>query len=57
MKRLCVLTDAASTIQWAVPAAITYGTPLGAVQLNATGSTPGTFAYTPAAGTILNAGT
>ena len=46
-----------STITWANPAGITYGTALGATQLNATASVPGTFVYTPAAGTVLNAGT
>lgn len=45
------------TITWANPAAITYGTALSGTQLNATsGGVPGTFVYTPAAGTILNAG-
>jgi hypothetical protein len=49
-------------ITWATPAAITYGTPLSATQLNAaaadaTGATiPGVFTYTPAAGTVLPAG-
>jgi len=43
------------TITWSSPADITYGTALGGSQLNAT-SIPGTFTYTPAAGTILNAG-
>jgi hypothetical protein len=43
-------------IDWNNPAAITYGTPLGATQLNATAPIPGTFVYTPAAGTVLNAG-
>ena len=41
---------------WARPADIVYGTPLGAAQLNATAPVPGTFAYTPAAGTVLPAG-
>ncbi|HML77906.1 putative Ig domain-containing protein, partial [Geobacter sulfurreducens] len=45
------------SISWATPGAITYGTALGGTQLNATASVPGTFAYTPAAGTVLNAGT
>lgn len=45
------------TLTWASPAAITYGTALGAAQLNATASVPGTFAYSPAAGTVLHAGT
>jgi hypothetical protein len=48
--------QAAPTITWANPAAITYGTPLGPTQLNATADVPGTFMYTPAAGTVLNAG-
>jgi len=45
------------TITWAAPAAITYGTALSATQLNATANVPGSFTYTPAAGTTLNAGT
>ncbi len=43
-------------ITWANPADIVYGTALGATQLNATANVPGTFAYSPAAGTTLNAG-
>jgi hypothetical protein len=43
-------------ITWATPADITYPTPLGDDQLNATANVPGSFAYTPAAGTVLNAG-
>ena len=46
----------APTITWATPAAITYGTPLSATQLKATASVPGTFVYSPAAGTVLGAG-
>jgi hypothetical protein len=50
------------TIAWATPTAITYGTALSSVQLNATasaGGSPvsGSMTYTPAAGTILPAGT
>jgi len=45
------------TITWATPTAITYGTALSSTQLNATASVAGTFVYTPAAATILNAGT
>ena len=45
------------TIKWATPAAITYGTKLSATQLDATSSVAGTFAYSPAAGTLLKAGT
>ena len=47
----------ASNLTWATPAPITYGTPLSATQLDAQDSVAGTFAYTPAAGTILQAGT
>ncbi|HEU4891646.1 MAG TPA: Ig-like domain repeat protein [Vicinamibacterales bacterium] len=43
-------------LTWNPPAAIVYGTPLGAVQLNASANVPGTFAYSPAAGTVLSAG-
>ncbi len=45
------------TITWVAPAAITYGTALSSTQLNATANDPGTFTYSPAAGTILSAGT
>jgi len=45
------------TITWATPAAILAGTALSATQLNATDNIPGTFVYTPAAGTVLTAGT
>jgi subtilisin family serine protease len=44
-------------IDWPVPAPIVYGTKLSAEQLNATADTAGTFLYTPAQGTLLNAGT
>ena len=42
---------------WATPASITYGTPLSGTQLNASANVAGTFAYSPAAGTVLAAGT
>ncbi len=45
-----------SIINWTAPTAISYGTPLGETQLNATASVPGTFSYSPASGTVLNAG-
>ena len=48
--------QASPTVTWANPAAITYGTALSATQLDATASVPGTFAYSPAAGTVLTAG-
>jgi hypothetical protein len=48
--------QATPTLTWVTPAAIPYGTALSAAQLNATASVPGTFVYSPAAGTVLNAG-
>jgi hypothetical protein len=42
---------------WTNPAAISYGTALGSNQLDASANLPGTFNYTPPAGTVLNAGT
>jgi hypothetical protein len=50
------VNKATPAISWASPAAITYGTPLSAAQLSATSTVAGTFAYSPAAGTLLNAG-
>ena len=44
------------TITWSTPASITYGTALSSGQLNAAASVPGSFSYTPAAGTLLAAG-
>jgi hypothetical protein len=41
------------TINWADPTGIVYGTPLSSAQLNAVASVPGTFTYSPAAGSIL----
>src|SRR3989441_1579648 len=43
-------------VAWATPADIAYPTLLSTTQLNATADVPGTFVYTPAAGTKLNAG-
>ena len=43
-------------VTWGAPDDITYGTALGAAQLDATTSVPGTFTYTPSAGTVLTAG-
>lgn len=53
-----LVNKAIPQISWNAPTPITYGTPLGSAQLNAT-ATPasGTFTYTPAAGTVLGAGT
>ncbi len=45
------------TVVWNPPAAIYILTSLSAAQLNATADVPGTFTYTPAAGTVLPIGT
>jgi hypothetical protein len=50
------VNKATPTIAWATPADITYGTALSGAQLNATASVPGGLAYSPLAGTVLNAG-
>jgi hypothetical protein len=57
------VTQATPTLTWPAPTSIVQGTVLSATQLNAvvtgiSGATlPGTFTYTPAAGTRLQAGT
>jgi hypothetical protein len=51
------IAKATPIVAWGSPAAITYGTPLGSGQLNATASTVGTFVYTPGSGTLLSGGT
>src|SRR3989475_11128732 len=51
------VTKATSVITWSTPADVSYGTTLSATQLNATANVPGSFVYTPATGTVLNAGT
>ena len=44
-------------IAWAPPSAIEQGTAISAAQLNATANVPGTFSYSPAAGTVPPVGT
>ena len=56
-----VAAPAEVVITWSEPEDITYGTPLGGGQLNATAASggtavPGTITYQPSAGTVLNAG-
>jgi hypothetical protein len=51
-----VVNKATPAITWAAPVAITSGTALGSTQLDATASVPGSFAYSPAVGTVLAAG-
>ena len=43
-------------ITWPTPSAVSYGTALSGVQLNATASVPGKFVYTPSAGLVLAPG-
>ena len=44
------------TMIWTTPAAITFGTALSALQLDASATVAGNFVYTPAAGTVLSGG-
>ena len=55
------VVKATPTVSWPTPAPISYGTKLSATQLNATASAngaslPGTFVYSPPAGTVLQPG-
>ena len=51
------VSKATPTLTWGTPLPIVYGTALSAAQLNASaGGVAGSFAYTPTAGTVLNAG-
>jgi hypothetical protein len=50
------VNKATPAITWATPAAITYGTALSSTQLDASSTVAGAFAYTPASGTVLTAG-
>ena len=43
-------------ITWPTPSAIVYGTALTSAQLNAKSTVPGTFSYSPVAGTVLSVG-
>ncbi len=51
------VTQATPTITWTPPSAIDDQTPLSSALLDATANVLGTFVYSPAAGTILSAGT
>ena len=48
--------QATPVLIWTTPAAITYGTALSALQLNASASVAGTFLYNPPVGAVLTAG-
>jgi sugar lactone lactonase YvrE len=56
MAAQCKANRSAPVISWAAPAPIPYGTALGGTQLNATANVPGSFAYSPATGTVLTTG-
>jgi subtilase family serine protease len=51
------VSPVAPILSWTSPASIVYGTALGAGQLDATANVPGGFAYSPANGDVLDAGT
>ena len=51
------VAKATPAIAWPAPGPIVYGAAIGATQLNATATVPGSFAYAPAAGEILEPGT
>jgi subtilisin-like proprotein convertase family protein len=55
--QLEIVGPAVPDLVWPAPDAITYGTPLGSAQLNASSPVPGSYAYDPPSGTVLNAGT
>jgi Bacterial Ig-like domain (group 3)/Dockerin type I domain len=50
------ISQATPTLKWNNPADISFGTLLGAAQLNATASVPGTLVYAPPSGTKLPLG-
>ena len=52
-----VIAKATPLVTWGNPAPITADMPLSGTQCNATANVPGSFAYTPAVGAILAAGT
>ena len=49
-------TRTTPVITWTAPASIVYGTALSGAQLNAATTVPGSWAYSPAAGTVLRRG-
>lgn len=51
-----VVSRATPAILWTDPVGIVLGTPLGPAQLNAVPDVPGSFAYQPPAGTVLDLG-
>ncbi len=51
------VAQAVSMLSWPAPAPIISGTALSGAQLNASANVPGTFSYTPVAGTVPGVGT
>jgi len=51
------INQAVPAVNWATPAAITYGTPLSGTQLSASSPVAGSFSYNFVPGTVLAAGT
>jgi hypothetical protein len=56
VKASLIVNQATPNITWGTPSPITQGTPLSSTQLDATADVPGTFAYSPPAGTVLPQG-
>jgi len=54
---ILTVSQAAPLLSWSTPSAVTYGAALGSNQLDATANVPGSFAYDPSVGTVLNTGT
>ncbi|MGB6743165.1 MAG: Ig-like domain repeat protein [Terracidiphilus sp.] len=52
-----VVGQATPIVTWSTPTAITYGTALSGMQLDASASVSGTLMYSPQAGAVLGAGT
>jgi hypothetical protein len=50
------ISKATPTLTWNTPSPLAPSTPLSSAQLDATASVPGTFVYSPPAGTILSSG-
>jgi len=56
IRKIALPLQSTPLITWPAPPAINYGTALSSVQLDATANVPGTFAYSPSAGTVLDVG-
>ncbi len=54
---ILVVGHPTETFAWTAPSPVVYGTPLSAAQLNASVNVLGTYAYTPANGSVINTGT